>query len=764
MMSLARIATDYSKIVLLIVLMVTLGFASQMKNLQIDDEILNMIPMDHPARLLQERIEQEFGLRDLVILAVENPGGVFNPESLGRVKVLSDFLQSRSEIITEDVTSLSTTDNVVGLNDELLIRPPLHQLPRNQSEAQAIYKEVQDNPLFIDRLVSKDGKVVAVFAPIADDATRRSVFQAVSQYLSAQPPANNGDRILVSGKVMIEGALGSSMRSDLRRLGPILVVVLLILLTFYFRHFGLSLLPIITAVVSVIWTMGLLSALKVPVYLPTTLIPVMLLVIGITDEVHLLGVYRRMGLKDDRRASLLKALKHIIRPITLTSITTAAGFIALSVSPILPLKHFGLFTAFGIGVAYLLTFTLTPAYLSLMRRPKRWKQFKEDKLMSMEQWLADWGTVLAQRPGKVAIMLLLLGLVAAWGAAGTRVDENWVNRFKPGHMLYESDASLNQALGGTSMLYGQIGADTGALKNPDLLGRLAQLQSAIANLPKVGKVTSIVDLLKRSNRVLNNDDPRMEVLPDSAQAVAQQLLLLEASGDPNDLDVWIDPRQHRALLWIQLKDPYASSARELLPQLEKLAAQYLDDVQLSFGGPAHVNVAMADMVVSSQLGSLGLSFGVVFLVLMVIYRSIIWALLALMPLTLSLLTVFAVLTLGGRYIDIPLAVLASISLGLAVDYAIYVLDRYRSARVNGAQQVEAIQQTLAKSGSIVLLNSMILAIGFCVLILSHFAPLTAIGLLTAGVLIISALVSLLLPLFASGLSLDKPVTHQETGQ
>lgn len=761
MMWFARNASQFPKIALLLLVGLTIAFLSRMPNLQVDDEILNMIPQDHPARILQERIEQEFGLRDLVILAVENQQGVFNPESLARVKALSDFLQSRAEIITEDIASLTTTDNIVGLKDELLIRPPLQQLPLNNKEAQAVYKELQDNPLFIDRLVSKDGKVIAAFAPIADDATRRSVYQAVSQYISSLPAATNGDRILVSGKVMIEGALGYSMRSDMRRLGPIVVILLLFLLTLYFRHFALALLPILTAVVSVIWTMGLLSVLSVPIYLPTTLIPVMLLVIGITDEVHLIGVYRHMGLKADRRTSLLKALKGVSRPIALTSITTAAGFIALSVSPILPLKHFGLFTAFGIAVAYLLTFTLTPAYLSLLRRPKRWAQFNENKPSEMEKRLARLGSILSKRSAVVAVALVLIGVFAIWGAAGTRVDENWVNRFKPGHVLYESDASLNQSLGGTTMLYGQVVADPGALKDPVLLDRIAQLQSAIASLPKVGKVTSVVDLLKRSNRVLNNDDPAMEVLPESEQAVAQQLLLLEASGDPNDLDVWIDPRQQRALLWIQLKDPYASSAAKLLPQLQQLAAKYLQGVAVNFGGPAHVNVAMADMIVSSQLGSLGLSLAVVLLVLMIIYQSIRWALLALIPLTLSLLTVFAVLTLGGRYIDIPMAVLASISLGLAVDYAIYVLDRYRRARAEGEQHDEAIQQALSKSGSIVLLNSMILASGFCVLLFSDFAPLTAIGLLTAGVLIISALVSLLLPLFAARLPIKLTTIFQE---
>ncbi|WP_198262929.1 MMPL family transporter [sulfur-oxidizing endosymbiont of Gigantopelta aegis] len=267
----------------------------------------------------------------------------------------------------------------------------------------------------------------------------------------------------------------------------------------------------------------------------------------------------------------------------------------------------------------------------------------------------------------------------------------------------------------------------------------------------IGKVTSIIDLLKRSNRVLNNDDPLMEILPASEQAIAQQLLLLESSGDPNDLEVWIDNQQQQALLWIQIKDPYASTTRQILPQLEQLVKQYIPELKVYFGGPAQVNVAMADMVVSSQLSSLGLSFVAIFLVLMLIYRSLSWTFLAMLPLTIALLSIFAILAITDRYIDIPLAVLASISLGLAIDYAIYVLDRYRQARLDG--QAQAVQHSLSQSGSIVLLNSIILAIGFSILVLSQFAPLTAIGLLTAGVLLISASISLLLPILASHLSL-----------
>lgn len=753
MLRLARRAADFPKLTIVIVLLITAGFASRLPTLHVDDEVINMMPADHPARLLQERIEQQFAVRDLVILAVENSHGVFNPQSLARLKTLSDFLAAQPGIVAEDVASLAATDNVMAHGDELLMRPPLQAVPSDAAGARAIRDEVEGNPLFTGRLVSADGTVAAIYAPIADGTTREAVHAAVMRHLSGLAPSANGDRILVSGKVMIEGALGTAMRSDLRRLAPIVVVVLLALLTLTFRHAGLALLPVLTAVISVLWTMGLLAALGVAVYLPTTLIPVMLLVIGISDEVHLLGVYRRQSLEQPRRAALLGALEGIARPITLTSVTTAAGFLAVAASPIVPLKHFGLFTAFGIGVAYLLTFTLTPAYLVLMRRPRRWERLSRTRF---EPGLAALGRRLAQRPVSVGLALAVVGGLAAWGASGTRVDENWVNRFKPGNVLFESDAHLNQALGGTTMFYGRITTGEDGLKDPQLLARIEALQGALASLPRVGKVTSIVDLLKQSNRVLHGGDPAQERLPPSADAVAQQLLLLESSGDPNDLDLWVDGRRQRTLLWLQLKDPYASTARALLPQMERLAGEHLGKTaQVTFGGPAHVNVAMADLVVTSQLRSLGLSLGAVFLVLLALYRSPAWAGLALVPLALALAGVFAWLALAGRYIDIPLAVLASIAIGLAVDYAIYVLDRYRVARDAGEARDASAGQALAESGSIVVTNSLVLAAGFSVLAFSHFAPLTAIGMLTAGVLIAGALLSLLLPALAGRLAIAR---------
>lgn len=750
-MPLARLAVARPYAVLVALALVTAVFAARLPSLAVDDEILNMIPADHPARVLQERIERDFGVRDVAVLAVENDAGVFNPASLARIAQLTGFLQSLPGVVAEDVVSLSATDNVVAEKDALLMRPPLARAGVSAEQARAVAREVLDNPLFVGRLVSADGKVAVVYAPLAEAATRESVYSAVTKRLAALSAPDNGDRILVAGKVMIEGGLGAAMRADLRRLGPVVVAVLLVLLWAYFRHPLLALLPVLTAVVPVVWTLGLMAWLEIPIYVPTTLVPVILLIIGITEEVHLIGEYRRLGRTLPRRTALLAALDSIKRPVTFMTLTTAIGFASPAASPILPLTYFGLFTAFGIGAAYLLTFTLTPALLSFVKRPARWDRPAGG---AYSLGLRRLGESTAQRPVTIALLLAAFGAVALWGASQLRVDENWVKRFKPGHVLYDSDARLNRALGGTTLLYGQINTQAEGFKDPVLLARVETLQQAIAGLPEVGKVTSIVDLLKRSNRVLHRDEAAWERLPATRAAVAQQLLLLEASGDPNDLDLWIGAEASRALFWIQLKDAHASTASALLPKLEAPAQRELGEHATAiFGGPASVNVAMAELVVTSQLRSLVLALGAELLVLWILYRSLAWTLLAMLPLAIALPAIFATLAAAGRYVDIPLAVLASIVIGLAVDYAIYVLDRYRTARASSHEHMAAAGMALGESGAIVLADGVALGLGFCVLVLSQFAPLTAIGLMTAGVLVASALLALLLPALAGRLRL-----------
>jgi len=758
MQRLARVAVNFPKATLGVVLLVTAVFASGLPRLHVDDEIINMIAPDHPARVLQERIERDFGVRDVAILAIENREGVFNPVSLARLAQLTRFLQELPGVVAEDVASLAASDNVVARGDELLMRPPLSSTSVTPQQAAAIQHEVLDNPLFVGRLVSADGTVAALYAPLRAGATRALVYAAISEHLAKLPAADNGDRILVSGKVMIEGGLGTAMRADLKRLGPIVVGVLLVLLTLYFRHPLLALLPILTAVVAVIWTLGLMGALGVPIYVPTTLIPVMLLVIGITEEVHLIGEYRAFGKTRARREAVLAALDKIKRPVTFMTLTTAIGFASPAVSPIVPLGQFGLFTAFGIGVAYLFTFTLSPAYLALVKRPQSWAQPRET---APTRWLRAFGERSARHPLAVALVLAVAAAVALAGATRTRVDENWVNRFKPGHVLYDSDERLNRVLGGTTLLYAQVTTAADGLKDPALLARIEALQSAIAALPGVGKVTSIVDLVKRTNRVLHADDPRAERLPETRAGVAQQLLLLESSGDPNDLEGWIDGRASRALLWIQLKDPYASTAAALLPKLEAFAGEHVGQAaSVTFGGPASVNVAMAELIVKSQLLSLVAALVAEFLVLWFLYRSVGWTLLCLAPLAIALPAIFAVVAASGRYVDIPMAVLASIVIGLAVDYAIYVLDRYRHARAAGEESIAAAGRAVSESGAIVVADSLALGAGFCVLLLSNFAPLTVIGLLTAAVLVFSAALSLLLPALGQWLRLPASAARE----
>ena len=149
MMPLARLAVARPYVVVVVLALITAVFASRLPSLAVDDEILNMIPADHPARLLQERIERDFGVRDVAVLAVENDGGIFNPASLQRLAHLTAFLQGLPGVVAEDVASLSATDNIVAEKDALLMRPPLGRADTTAERSRAVEREVLGNPLFV---------------------------------------------------------------------------------------------------------------------------------------------------------------------------------------------------------------------------------------------------------------------------------------------------------------------------------------------------------------------------------------------------------------------------------------------------------------------------------------------------------------------------------------------------------------------------------------------------------------------------------------
>jgi len=285
---------------------------------------------------------------------------------------------------------------------------------------------------------------------------------------------------------------------------------------------------------------------------------VFLMPIAILDDIHILSeFFDRYRVLGDKRRALIEAMRPLYKPMLYTTLTSGVGFASLALADIPPVRIFGLFVAFGIGAAWLLALTIVPAVISLMDDEKlKRRLFREKDAHSgpLYRLLEPLGNIAFSRARTVLILgvaAFAFGLVGLWQI---QVNDNPVKRFKTDHPLRQADRVMNDLFGGTYMAYLVIdGQQVDAIKQPEVVTYIDRLQGHLEADPIVGKTSSVADIVKRINLVLHDNAAAYDTVPDSADAIGQFLFLYQSSGDPNDLDNFIDREARKANIWVQMK-------------------------------------------------------------------------------------------------------------------------------------------------------------------------------------------------------------------
>ena len=295
---------------------------------------------------------------------------------------------------------------------------------------------------------------------------------------------------------------------------------------------------------AIIWTLGIMAVVHVPLYTISTMLPVILAAVGIGDAIHLLSRYYRPGKpQGEGRDLILRALNRLSAPLLTTTLTTAAGFMALLFAAMPPFRVFGLFTIIGIFVSWLLTVSFIPAVLTLLR-PKVGSYLMKRKMMRVynvsgwcSRFLVSLGDMINTHRLLWGLGLAVIAVIALYGASKVYVDSSWMSDFKKGSEISVATDILNKKFNGTIFLNVVIeGKDKDEIKSPKLLRKIEQLQDRVEKDPYVGNSLSIVDYLKSMNKTFHANDERYDVLPDSRKQIAEFLYLFSISGRPEQLD------------------------------------------------------------------------------------------------------------------------------------------------------------------------------------------------------------------------------------
>lgn len=959
--------------IILVVLLGTVAFALQFPKVNFDNDPENMLAADEPVRVFHNDIKHKYDLYDFVIVGIvndEDPHGVFNVATLTRIDRLTQqllYLQrgenglpsidlpgndsaslsldlapdsrwerllniafrhdpndlftsdGRSAIVAQEIISPSVVDNIKqaqlgSLKLEYLMENP----PENQAEALQIRDDAMNNPLYRGTLVSEDEKAICLYIPIEKKHFSHNVANLV-HHLTADWPEE--DQIYITGLPVAEDTFGVEMLVQMATSAPMAGLAIAVLLWLFFRSLALIVAPMLVAIVSVVVTMGLLIGLGYDVHIMSSMIAIFLMPIAVADSVHILSefydVYPRFK---DKAQSVRHVLAHLFKPMLYTSLTTMAGFASLAFTPIPPVQVFGLHVAFGVGLAWLLSMLLIPAYIMLFVNPARMKmpELEHAENTPLARFLRRLGQVGYSASGRVLLVVVAVLLVSAYGISRIQVNDNPVKWFEPEHRIRVADRVLNEHFGGTYTAYltftqkrpagrcncaekaqtiesrvqeefaydfpsatqsfiatleqisteqqnvqgcnldkcfyqlmrkaeqldKQISSGWGTLadeinymevdgltlgklraqleglgdevaaeratlleelqssaqlegaalmdtaldscyarldksfanlvlhlqaeltappfKQPRVLRYVEGLQQHLNSNAQVGKVTSVVDALKKTAYELRYVAPPADAssaeqqtyrernnanyaVPESASAAGQIYVQLEGMKKKDSLFHMVTRDYAEANMWVQLKSGDNKDMEQVVAAVENYMQHNPPPLELKaqWAGLTYLNVVWQDKMVRGMLSSLGGSFIVVLVMMALLFRSPVWGLLAMVPLSVTIASIYGIIGLVGKDYDMPVAVLSSLTLGLSVDFAIHFLQRAREMQRELGDWRQTCGAMFKEPAMAITRNAIIVAVGFTPLLLAPLVPYQTVGFFLATIMALSWLASLM---------------------
>ena len=696
-------------------------------------------------------------------------------------------IEVRSAPVVE-VTSISNTDDIYGSEEGLTIEKIFEVIPGTPGEMKSLRRRVLENDLFRNSFFSEDGRRTGIFVELAmdedDSENLYSTYIALKRIFEENPGI---DKHYIAGFPIVTATLRTVIDQDTQRFFPFVALLAVFFLWLTFRRPSGIAVPMLVVGFSILFTLAIMVVFEVPLNTITSALPVFLISIGVADGIHMFSEYRENRIEGlPREKAVCLMLDKLALPVTMTSITTAVGFLSLTVSDIVPIFTFGIFVAVGTLLAMLLSLIFIPALLMVLPEKVSVSQegFGKDKNLSSGVHQVNFMDRLIQKSLEVMTSWVLLNarpvLLAAlaicsisiYGLSQVKVESSLESYFQADAPLVIANRAMEKMSG--SRTINIVITKTGEKepwKNPDNLKVVEEFQEFLANEPRVKRTLSLVDLIKRISYAFNENRKEFNRLPNGFEflesevifeengqtekrtvkreisgrdLIAQYLVLYENSGGDVLSDV-VDSEYLNLNLAVTISSNSTTEEEKLLQSIEDYAVrQFPLGFSMTSSGMVPINVATSNEVVTSQIRSLSGSILAVFLMLALIFRSVTRGLMGMIPLVFTVLFNFGVMGFFDVHLDIGTALVSSIVIGIGVDYSIHYLSRMFHELGDGTELHDAISNTVRRSGKAITSNAVTVGFGFLALSVSEFLPLVTLSWMILLTLNISALATMIL--------------------
>ena len=694
-------------------------------------------------------------------------------------------------IIKEDIISPSTVDNIF-LNEEgeLSVRPLMMHPPETEDRAQSILKVIRNNLILKGKLASDDGSLVGIFVPIEKGMKSYSYYIGERIRQITEKYAHSDEKIHLAGLPIAETTFGIEMFIQMAVYAPAAGLLIFLLMGLFFKNIRMISGPLILAMITVVWAMGGLIYSGNSVHIMSSMIPIFLMPIALLDSIHIIShLHDKITIQKSKQEIIWEVMDNLFNPMLFTSLTTMVGFMSLSITGIQPVKVFGITIGCGVFAAWFLSMTLMPAYIVLIDFEKLKQHFQRETRLTTKV-VATFHSVSMNHPGKLVLFCLLIAVVSALGIQKITVNDNPVRWFKADHQLRQADQVMNRKLAGTYMTNlvlklpippDQLEEESDPIRfdeedffeeeinqkrKPDLrdagiIRYMEKVQNFLLTVKDaegdqvVGAATSLVDILREVGKTALNDS----TIPLSRDKIAQYMFLFESGDLKRGKDLWkyITLDFRKAQIWLQLKngdnqtmdllmrelDGFMSRENQKPPVITLPNGETLE-LSIKWTGLTYINSVWQDEMVKGMSYALLGSFVIVFLMMTILFRSVLWGTISMLPLSLSIVFIYGLIGWIGKYYDMPIAVLSSLALGLSIDFAIHFNQSFRE-RVGKTKNIaQAFTEVFQEPSLAIWRNVLVLSIGFLPLLFAQLVPYVTVGVFFFLIMMVSGATSLML--------------------
>lgn len=719
-----------------------------------------------------EAYREDFGSDEIAYVGFELPGveyGPWNIEAMGALVELTRALEDEVPFVYS-VTSLANAELTIGSEDGIEITRIRDAMPLTQEALLELREVVLGKPLLVGGIINEAADFGAILIKMdrsspdppeeliwdpekGDDLENMypQVTDAKIAEILARPEFEDFE-FYTSGDVPINAYFNRILFVEPVFLMIIGLVVISAILLVSFRSWVSVVTPTLVLLLTVSMTVAMMVLCDFKIDLSFSSTPTLLMAIGVAHSVHILCEFRsRFRALRDRRKALVRTIYLVGVPCMLTSVTTAVGFASMSFVPIKSIARGAIYQSFGVIVAFVLSLTLLMSLLSFgPREPRRAgdkassRQTAGERRAQMKAWLAWVARFNMAHRSALIVGFSIFLLVAGMGASRVVVDSNSLNDFWEDAPIRQATIRVDDEMGGvTNLVYLFDGGRADAIKDPAVLREIDRLES-LANEESglVRKTYSIVDIVKDLNQAFHEGDPAYHRIPETREAVAQLLLLYEASGG-DEVEEYVSSDYRHANLELRLRlAPTAEMARLIARLDASLAAKPLETSTVSLTGIGALWLKLLDFIVSSQIQGFSIAFTTITLMMIGLFRSVKIGLISMIP---NLAPVFLALGAMGWFgiaLDYNKVMVAAIALGISVDDTIHLMTRFHHEFGIHKNYEKALREALCDVGRALLITSLALVLGFLVLVFSELRSQAYFGLLLSGALITALIADL----------------------